>query len=246
MGLAKEAQACAVPPYFPAACRVRRRIPRAHPGGMPAISRGLRRFAPIPPDCRRNQFDPGRGRRPCVRPRDPHGSLRVVCGCWRKCVARLPALAPHPGCDWFLPDSRGYCFAQPPANGWKPSGFPWSLAIFGGVRTEIVDAAAVVVVGGGLGCPAARSRAEPIAARTVPPHLKSERRRSWDRRLGRTVGSRNQALPSSSLARSAMAALRLRRTRPFSSTPMHLTQMTSPILTTSSVALTRKSASSLM
>ena len=136
MGLAKEAQACAVPPYFPAACRVRRRIPRAHPGGMPAISRGLRRFAPIPPDCRRNQFDPGRGRRPCVRPRDPHGSLRVVCGCWRKCVARLPALAPHPGCDWFLPDSRGYCFAQPPANGWKPSGFPWSLAIFCSVRTE--------------------------------------------------------------------------------------------------------------
>ena len=45
---------------------------------------------------------------------------------------------------------------------------------------------------------------------------------------------------------SAIAALRLSLTRPFSSTPRHLTQISSPILTMSSVCLTRKLASSLM
>ena len=47
-------------------------------------------------------------------------------------------------------------------------------------------------------------------------------------------------------SRSFIAARRLNFTRPFSSTPMHLTGMMSPVLTTSSVRLTRKSASSLM
>ena len=42
------------------------------------------------------------------------------------------------------------------------------------------------------------------------------------------------------------AALRDRRTRPFSSTPRHLTQISSPSLTMSSVCFTRKLASSLM
>lgn len=47
-------------------------------------------------------------------------------------------------------------------------------------------------------------------------------------------------------ARSAIASLRLRRTRPLSSMPIHLTHISSPSLATSSVFCTRKSASSEM
>src|SRR4029077_12215008 len=52
--------------------------------------------------------------------------------------------------------------------------------------------------------------------------------------------------PVSCSARSFNAALRESFTRPLSSIPMHLTQIMSPILTTSSVRFTRKSASSEM
>src|SRR5664280_539415 len=52
-------------------------------------------------------------------------------------------------------------------------------------------------------------------------------------------------VPPISLSRSAIAALRDKRTRPFSSTPRHLTQISSPRLTLSSLCLTRKLASSL-
>lgn len=54
------------------------------------------------------------------------------------------------------------------------------------------------------------------------------------------------AFGACSWSRSSMAALRERRTRPFSSTPRHLTVMSSPTFTMSSVFLTRKFASSLM
>src|SRR6516162_5907533 len=55
-----------------------------------------------------------------------------------------------------------------------------------------------------------------------------------------------KAWPVSFSARSFNAALRESFTRPLSSMPMHLTQIMSPTLTTSSVRFTRKSASSEM
>src|ERR1017187_8722545 len=54
------------------------------------------------------------------------------------------------------------------------------------------------------------------------------------------------SFPATSLSRSSIAAFRESRTLPFSSTPRHLTVMSSPTLTMSSVFLTRKLASSLM
>src|SRR6476619_7521498 len=55
-----------------------------------------------------------------------------------------------------------------------------------------------------------------------------------------------KAWPVSFSARSFNAALRESFTRPLSSMPMHLTQIMSPLLTTSSVRFTRKSARSEM
>ena len=67
------------------------------------------------------------------------------------------------------------------------------------------------------------------------------------RQAGVTNPSYNyKAWPVSFSARSFNAALRESFTRPLSSMPMHLTQIMSPTLTTSSVRFTRKSASSEM
>jgi len=79
------------------------------------------------------------------------------------------------------------------------------------------------------------------------PHLGARRRR-FPCAPGYSPWTAGAASASGfiSASRSAMAALRDSFTRPFSSTPRHLTQISSPILTMSSVFLTRKLASSLM
>ena len=108
-----------------------------HPGGMPAISRGSRRAAPTPPDRRRHEFDPGRGRSGLAMRRFRCFACprrhSLPCSSPIEVLLRMGIpgpLAPLPGCDSPSPCFRGYRFAQPPANGWKPSGFPWRLAIF--------------------------------------------------------------------------------------------------------------------
>jgi hypothetical protein len=75
----------------------------------------------------------------------------------------------------------------------------------------------------------------------------AEKKASFSRLLRASARATSfYALAPTSFSRSSMAALRERRTRPFSSTPRHLTQISSPILTMSSVCLTRKLASSLI
>jgi len=60
------------------------------------------------------------------------------------------------------------------------------------------------------------------------------------------AGATSVFSPAISLSRSSIAARRERRTRPFSSTPRHLTAISSPTLQICSVFATRKLASSLM
>jgi hypothetical protein len=78
---------------------------------------------------------------------------------------------------------------------------------------------------------------------------KAEPKSANGRPFALVISNRDYPLSSFSVisaSRSAMAALRDNRTRPFSSTPRHLTVIPSPTLTMSSVFLTRKLASSLM
>src|SRR2546426_1467417 len=57
--------------------------------------------------------------------------------------------------------------------------------------------------------------------------------RRLDEAVPRRAGVQTQFLVANSLSRSAMAAFRERFPRPFSSTPMHLTQISSPSFTMS-------------
>ena len=84
------------------------------PGGFKAISRGLRRTAPTPPD------------------RTPHGS-RIPEGCQPARLLterhRLPRDAATPDGVVSLPSGyRGCRSAQPPANRWHPSGIAGAIA----------------------------------------------------------------------------------------------------------------------
>ena len=80
-------------------------------GGVPEISRGLKRAALIPPDR---------------SPRFPS----TLKGCQNRIGhLREIVLAPFQGADVFLTAFRGYRCAQPPANFLHPSGMPPSAAL---------------------------------------------------------------------------------------------------------------------
>ncbi len=82
--------------------------PRDEPGGFGAISRWLRRKAPTPPDPERMKFRIPAGCQPLGPARAKRGHPIGL-----RSLRDRPRSSPH---------IRGCRFAQPPANGWYPSG----------------------------------------------------------------------------------------------------------------------------
>ncbi len=96
-----------VAPYVIAKTRGRK-LRSFDPGGVQAISR--RSSAATPPDNIGPSTDPGRGR-----------SKRSPCLA-NALVARIDPLRPLPGSGFLRLGLRGCRCAQPPTNGWNPSG----------------------------------------------------------------------------------------------------------------------------
>ena len=139
---------------------------------MPAISRGSRRSAPTPPDRRRHEFDPGRGRSGLAMRRFRCFACprrhSLPCSSPIEVLLRMGIpgpLAPLPGCGHLSSSSRGIASLNPGLMAGNPPGFPGDWPFFTGLIRRIAPISPSCSANFGTGGP------QPGNSRTSRPEL---------------------------------------------------------------------------